>query len=1186
MKDHLTKSVTLLTSAVACGVLLFPISSQAGPGALADSPLFLQNSVEPNILFTIDDSGSMDWSLMTPEQDGKMFCATGLDYFNTFSLSDNRDFYTVPSVETLAANGMASPYDGVWRARNSNYNAVFYDPTLTYAPWPGEDSNGNLFTDANPKAALLNPWTPATGSLDLTVDYTYDTDWCNVVTTLTTNTQFPATYYNWTDTDTDGVVDADDGFAEVRIEPTTLVYVGGIERRDCLLAPICTYAEEIQNFANWFQYYRKREFVAKGAYGQIIASARNSRMGMVTLHNNNTVNTEIESMNVNPRAGNKGALLDNLYDINSDFGTPLRSTNYDANNYLGCVTNGHFTSCPALNASQGGECQQNFNVVMTDGFYNGTFTALDNEDGDNDTEWDSGTGGPYGDGFSDTLADIAMKFYEDDLRTGTANKLNPPPSSIDKNEAQHVVTYSVAFGVDGTITSMPANTTDAFAWPEPNSDQRKIDDLRHAAWNGRGEFFSAQNPQQLIKSLQGAISSIQGRVGSAASVAFNSGSLSTNSEVYLALFNSERWDGDLLAYRLDAITGDISGTSSWSAASRLDNRNLSSNPRTILTYDGTDGIPFTWAALSTAQQNDFRTDASGTLETEAAGMARHDYIRGSRACELSSSETCFYDDGTETFASKEFRVRGGRLGDVVHSGPVFVGEPESNWPNVAPFPSTVGQRFVDYQSAQKNRPGVVYVGANDGMLHGFAQSNGDEILAYVPARLFSDAASDGLHYLTDPGYVHRYYADLTPSIADAYIKTDTNGSEAWRTILVGGLRGGGRGVFGLDVTDPTAYSEATTNAANTVLWEFTDADDPDLGYTFSQVSIVPLDGGSGTIRWVAIFGNGYNDQGSGEATLFILDIEAGLDGTWSSGDYWTISTGSGSTSDRNGLATPAVIDADGDGLADRVYAGDLEGDMWVFDISDSNPGDWEVAYGSSSNPQPIYSGSSNQPITTNPVIVRNSEVDTSGSNFPNTMVIFGTGQYLTNGDLTTTSTQALYGIWDDGTLETTTDLVQQTIGTATNGDGVAVRTLTNNSISYGTDDGWYIEFPTSGERMITQPVIRGDLVFFNSMIPDTNPCNYGGVGWQMVAKWNNGGRPDEVSFDTNNDGDLDTNDTVLGDAAIGIEIVGLPTFPVNLANKRYTATTETTGGDTIEVTEIIEIETGRTGRLSWEELTP
>ncbi len=694
MKDHLKKSIVCITSAVACGVLLSPVSVEADPGTLADSPLFLQNSVEPNILFTIDDSGSMDWGLMTPETDGKFFCS-GLDYYNTFAAPDNRNFYTVPSLETLIANGATAPYDGVWRARNSDYNAVFYNPRLTYTPWPGEDSNGNLFTNANPTAALYNPWTPATGSLDLTTDMTYDTDWCNTIGYVT-NTLFPATYYNWTDTDSDGVVDAEDAFTTVEIVPTTLVYKGGVDRRDCALAPICTYAEELQNFANWFQYYRKREFVAKGAYGQVIASARNSRMGMVTLHNNNSVKTAISSMNVNPRSGNKGGLLDNLYKVNSDSGTPLRDTFYESNKYLGCQSNDYFSSCPALSAANGGECQQNFNIVMTDGFYNGSFTALANEDGDNDTEWDSGTSGPYGDSSSDTLADIAMKFYEDDLRTGTANKLNPPPGSIDKNEAQHVVTYSVAFGVDGTITSMPANTTDAFAWPAPDSDAEKIDDLRHAAWNGRGEFFSAQNPQQLINSLQGAISSIQGRVGSAASVAFNSGSLSTNTEVYLALFNSERWDGNLLAYRLDAITGAISGTPSWGAANRLDARNLSTSPRTMLTYDGTDGIPFAWSSLSTGQQNDFRTNASGSLDVEAAGMARHAFIRGDRSCEIGSLETCFYDDGTDTFSTKQFRVRGGRMGDIVHSGPVFVGEPESNWPNVAPFPSTSGQRYIDF----------------------------------------------------------------------------------------------------------------------------------------------------------------------------------------------------------------------------------------------------------------------------------------------------------------------------------------------------------------------------------------------------------------------------------------------------------------------------------------------------------
>jgi len=1183
MRDHLRKTATFIASALAVGAVMSPLSVSAAPGALADSPLFLQNSVEPNILFTIDDSGSMDWGLMTPETDGKFFC-NGLDYFNTFAAPDNRDFFTVPSLETLQANGMVAPFDGVWRARNKDYNKVFYDPTTTYSPWPGKDKNGNLYKAANPTAALYNPYDPDVGSLNLTVDMTYQTDWCNTIGSVD-NTLFPATYYNWIDSDGDNVVDMEDGFETVEIQPLRLAYVGGIERRDCALAPICTYAEEIQNFANWFQYYRKREFVAKGAYGQIIASARNSRMGMVTLHDNNSVSRSIRSMNVSPLDGNKGTLLSRLYNINSNFGTPLRDTVYESNRYLGCNSNDYFSSCPALSAAQGGECQQNFNVVMTDGFYNGFFNALANEDGDNDTEWDSGPDGPYGDDQDDTLADIAMKFYEDDLRTGVANKLNPPPNSIDQNEAQHVVTYSVAFGVDGTITAMPPNTTDPFDWPTPDTNQRRIDDLRHAAWNGRGEYFSAQNPQQLINSLQGAISSIQGRVGSAASVAFNSGSLSTNSEVYLALFNSERWDGNLLAYRLDPLTGDITGTPSWSAATRLNNRNLDSNPRTILTYDGTDGVPFTWDALSEEQQEDFRTNPSGTLESEAAGMARHDYVRGSRDCELSSSGTCFYDDGVDTFASKQFRVRGGRLGDIVHSGPVFVGEPESNWPNVAPFPDSVGQRYVDYRNAQKNRPGVVYVGSNDGMLHGFAQGNGNEIMGYVPGRLYSDAASSGLHYLSDSSYIHRYYVDLTPSIADAYIKTTPVGTASWRTILVGGLRGGGRGFFALDVTDPTAYAETEAGAEAAVLWEFTDLDDEDLGYTFSQVSIVPTDGGGGTVRWVAIFGNGYNDQGDGEAKLFALDIEQGLDGTWAAGDYREITTGSGEPSDRNGLSTPAVIDSDGDGLADRVYAGDLRGDMWAFDISDANMGDWDVAYRSGGVPKPMFDGSPSQPITTNPVVVRNTDESTV-ENFPNVLVIFGTGQYLTNGDLTTTDTQGIYGLWDDGTRESDTDVVEQTISTATTGDGVPVRALTDNNVNYGLDDGWYIEFPVPGERMITQPVIRGDLVFFNSMIPDTNPCNYGGTGWQMVAKWINGGRPDEVSFDANRDGDLDSNDSVADDAPIGLEIVGLPTFPVNLANKRYTATTETTGGNTIEVTEIIEIETGRTGRLSWEELTP
>ena len=246
--------------------------------------------------------------------------------------------------------------------------------------------------------------------------------------------------------------------------------------------------------------------------------------------------------------------------------------------------------------------------------------------------------------------------------------------------------------------------------------------------------------------------------------------------------------------------------------------------------------------------------------------------------------------------TKGLRERGAILGDLIHSGPVFVGAPESNWPDVAPFPGGVGTTYSEYRLANAARPGVIYVGGNDGMLHGFAQSSGNEILGYIPNALYSTGALDGMHYLSDPAYTHRYSVDLTPSVADAYIKTTPLGTTSWKTILVGGLRGGGRGLFALDVTNPALFSEALSAPAKTVMWEFTTTDDADLGHTFSRPSIVPLEGPSDTIRWAAVVGNGYNDLGSGEAMLFIIFLEGGLDGAWTLGtDYIEITTEEGDT---------------------------------------------------------------------------------------------------------------------------------------------------------------------------------------------------------------------------------------------------------------------------------------------------
>jgi hypothetical protein len=218
--------------------------------------------------------------------------------------------------------------------------------------------------------------------------------------------------------------------------------------------------------------------------------------------------------------------------------------------------------------------------------------------------------------------------------------------------------------------------------------------------------------------------------------------------------------------------------------------------------------------------------------------------------------------------------------------------------------------------------------ANDGMLHGFDDDTGAEVIAYVPNLLSSSNIGDGLHYLTESNYVHKFYVDLTPTLSDVYLST--GGATAWHTILVGGLRGGGRGFYALDVTNPGLFSEA--NADKLVMWEFSSSDDIDLGYTYSRPVIAYTNAGT----WVAIFGNGYNDLGSGEASLFIVDIEKGVDGDWQSGDYIKLSTGVGTAASRNGLASPALADIDGNGTVDRVYAGDLEGNLWAFDMENPN----------------------------------------------------------------------------------------------------------------------------------------------------------------------------------------------------------------------------------------------------------
>ncbi|UCH40455.1 MAG: hypothetical protein JSU67_01755, partial [Gammaproteobacteria bacterium] len=505
-------------------------------------------------------------------------------------------------------------------------------------------------------------------------------------------------------------------------------------------------------------------------------------------------------------------------------------------------------------------------------------------------------------------------------------------------------------------------------------------------------------------------------------------------------------------------------------------------------------------------------------------------------------------------------------------------------------------RYSDFKNGPaKNRTPMVYAGSNGGFMHGFdASSNafqwGQEKMAYIANFLFSSNIGEGLHYLTDPGYTHRYYNDLTPSLSDVYDGSD------WQTVLISGVRGGGRGIFALDVTDPSLFDNPAGNADKIVMWEFTNADDPDLGYTYSRPQIGLSNASDGS--WVAIFGNGYNNTGDGKAKLFILRIHQGTDGNWvANSDYleipaWvnaadgdndpnTDSDGDGDNDDRNGLSSPALADLDGNGTIDRAYAGDLNGKMWAFDLSSSDPGQWKLDYG-----EPLFTTINNEPITAQPTLSRHPSIVSDGSNDPNVMVFFGSGQFLVDSDKVSTNTNYFYGVWDRGDLGggvTSNDLQRQTYENGfVDNNGDPVRVLSRNPVNYiGGERGWYFDLPdpSGRERSITRPVVRGDVVFFNTYVPDDDPCAPKGYGYRMAVDLETGGSPDDPTFDVNEDGIVDENDRASNGAAVstvvGLKQEGFLPEPVFIEDIAYTADTPS---------KVAKLKTIPKGRLSWQEL--
>ncbi|MBI3560306.1 MAG: hypothetical protein HY080_01115 [Gammaproteobacteria bacterium] len=1247
----------------------------AATANLSDTPLFLTTHAESNMFFIYDDSGSMASEMLTPQDNGDLggvYCHENTSpdpatvAFNTKCAGGSgtslmyiyaKDTKSFPAGQGIVGknsagkdvpinNGDGAPV-AAWYLRSHDYNAQYYNPNTVYKPWPPSSNatTTTFYPNSSPTAAPVSPL--STTVVDLT-----RTDWSGL-----TGIQ-AAHYYTWKDTNGDGLPTSGEG---------TLVQIST--------------PTELQNFANWFTYYRTRSLAARGSVGSVISDIGNNvqmRVGFMAINDgsNNTKMTSISTPNntdpSSPGVKNRRSVLNSLYKLSAANGTPLLDSLQKAGNYFACDGNATpFTTSdcaldPAVKA-----CQQNFIVMITDGEYNGSYTAAPGRDiADNlistspragDTAFD---GDPYASNASNTLADLAMYYYEHDLDGNNMNNQVPTVCGVDENAGQHAVFYALSFGISTdiiqppfhpqlniapnncTVTTIPDPynyinpktgltasisgwKTSGWPWKDATTDPHyRINDLVHATFNGRGKYYPATSPELLVAGLKDTVSNINSRRGAAAAVGLNSTSNTTGTQVYFARFYSGNWFGELSADTLDPLTGaliahawDAHGTTAGllntlsndqvrdpdndsilvapaPAPTGYQSANSTSITRAVVTFNpgaiaAPYGIGFHWTKLASAQKDDLRTNSSGTLDPDAIAQMRLNYIRGDHRCETGYTTDLTRDRCPD--AAKIFRTRKDntsnftRLGDFINSSPIYVGTPVGGYPNTAPFP-TGGDTYQNFKDGVSNaafssvsnnaktRTPMLYLGGNDGMLHGFNTTSGQEVFAYIPNTLFAAATpvngADGLHKLTEAGQ-HRSYVDLTPTIADAYTETPSDPTKKWRSILVGGLRHGGKGIYALDITDPDYLISATgsireDHTAEKVMWEFNDATSPgNMGYSYSQPVIAPLRIGSGNtvndIAWFAIFGNGYNST-NGNAILYLVKL-SGPSGT---GSVYTIDTGVGNPASTsgvtpNGLSSPAVIDVDGDGIYDRVYAGDLYGNMWVFNLA-GLPSSWTNTAASTLFTAKNGSGEV-QPITVKPVVMRNTA--TASGTAPNLLVLFGTGQYMAEGDQTSTSTQSFYGVWDNGTRNLTrTDLQSQLITTVNASFNVTttttttktIRILNNGSVDYTTKHGWSMDFDPR-ERIVSKATLLGNTLIFPTIVPSDAGCGGGGTSWLMAVNPLNGNTPGISVFDVNGDHSIGNPDDYLAPGGSSPQIIAGLQNPNMTPDYAYAAPSNTASGN-------------------------
>ena len=723
------------------------------------------------------------------------------------------------------------------------------------------------------------------------------------------------------------------------------------------------------------------------------------------------------------------------------------------------------------------------------------------------------------------------------------------------NSTSHVKTYVIGLGagVDPTVNPVAAQVLTAFAIA-----------------GGTGSYFPATDPTSLANDLQAILAQIQATTQSTAATAVNSTGLHMGSVAYLAQFTTSDtlldWTGNMNAWPIDATSGAVNTTQGlqlWSAATQIDAQDWN-NGRLIATWDPLanngqgGGTPFRWTNGNGATQGIAQNTALGlalqAFVPDPSGKDVVNFLRG--------------DSSQEVRNGGQFRNRTHKLGDIVSSAPLYIGPPQG---------LAQTSDYFTFAAMNQNRTPVIYVGANDGMLHALNANTGNEMFAYIPHGVYNN-----LIKLVNPFYnsMHLFFVNGSPRSADVKYASDNS----WHTVLVTALGAGGNALFALDVSAPDAIvsgGEAALAAA--ALWEFSDVD---MGNSFSEPAIVNTSDG-----YMVIVGNGYNSANQ-KPVLYGIEPQHGT--MLAKVDLCAKVAGVCNPALANGLSTVTAVNSYGQvsAPANTVYAGDLQGNVWRVDISSNNPANWVVSV--------IYQTrdalNNIQPITTAPAVTLNPQ-------FPQllgTMVNVGTGQFLGVADLSTTGLQSMYGIFDPPTnsapplgftgIPTRTNLVQQALANDVTAGGVQVRVVASAlPVTLPQPNrGWFVDLSLAvGERIITDPEIEsGGGVVFTTYQPNTSQCVGGGSAWLMVLNYATGGAFPLPELDTNNDGKLDSSDV----GASGANPVGMSLGPVYASAVTFLPSGAGTGG-TMKLTSVSSnnvdsvLDRGRAKqRISWWEI--